>query len=172
MDNCPEPLLLGTAHDHELAGRWKVSVSSVRRWRRARGVKAHGQSDGPDAHGLVDELAHELGLGPELPPHEEDRDVAHLTRLEFLELKLRETRRAARRSKGVAKAQFYKLELELKKDLELAQATGGRRQTADVDLARLVLTDVVRAWAESVLAGKHGEVGTAELAVLPPADPS
>ena len=153
MVKCPEPDLLGTLRDHELAARWGVSLSTVRRWRKALGVKAFGTTPTLDAHGLVGKVAHQLGVGPDPGGHEGDEldadAVLELTHREYLELKFRELRSASRNATGVAKAQFSKQEREVWDELELAKQVGGRRKTPNAELARLVLSDVVRAWAES-----------------------
>lgn len=152
MVPCPEPDLLGTAHDHELAARWKVSLSTVRRWRKRAGVPAFGTGTKLDAQGLVGKVARELGVGEPADAGDEDVDqVLALTHREYLELKFKEIRHARRRNTGVAAAQFSKQEREVWDELELAKQTGGRRKTPDTELARLVLSEVVQAWARAQL---------------------
>lgn len=152
MVQCPEPDLLGTARDHELAARWKVSLSTVRRWRKRKGIAAFGTGAAVDAPGLVGALAAELGVGGGAGAEGPETDqILELTHEQYLELKFRELRADARTATGIARAQLTKQEREVWSELQLAKQVGGRRTTPDAELARLVLSELVQAWAHSVL---------------------
>lgn len=129
MAGCPDPKLLGTATDATLASLWQVTRRTIIRWREARGIPAFGGSAEPESPVRL------------VPDVDDDQAVLALGRVEYLELQLKELRKAERLVTGVALSQLKRQEREVYDELE--EARKAERLKAEQESRKKVSPDLL-----------------------------